>query len=214
MSINLYRRHRPECEGGHEKDSRSGEFEERKKSWKRCDCQVFASGTLGRKFSRHCTEKTDWDEARAVAALWEKRMAMLKPFFEYCVSNKWIPSNPARAVKNPKGRGVTGTSSQPKFPFTDQEVQRMYKACEEYGKTYRHRWGGDDITDFISLSIYTGLRISDVATFHADRMLDTGEIHIRTTKTRDACPYLGAGMAAGAPAGAREDPWAVYLRRA
>ncbi|HEX4750289.1 MAG TPA: site-specific integrase, partial [Bryobacteraceae bacterium] len=35
---------------------------------------------------------------------------------------------------------------------------------------------------FMSLSIYTGLRISDVALFHIDRMLATGEILVRTTK--------------------------------
>jgi hypothetical protein len=32
MPLNLYRRHRPDCEGGHAYDSRSGEFEERKKT--------------------------------------------------------------------------------------------------------------------------------------------------------------------------------------
>jgi integrase len=34
-----------------------------------------------------------------------------------------------------------------------------------------------------SVSVYTGLRISDVSTFHIDRLLPTGEIHVRTTKT-------------------------------
>ncbi|MBV9267828.1 MAG: site-specific integrase, partial [Acidobacteriaceae bacterium] len=34
-----------------------------------------------------------------------------------------------------------------------------------------------------SVSVYTGLRISDVATFHVERLLDNGECHIRTTKT-------------------------------
>jgi hypothetical protein len=33
------------------------------------------------------------------------------------------------------------------------------------------------------VSIYTGLRISDVCTFRSDRLLNTGECHIRTTKT-------------------------------
>jgi integrase len=60
-----------------------------------------------------------------------RRMAMLKPFFEYCVSNKWIATNPARAVKNPKGREMV--HSEQKFPFTDDELKRMYSACERYG---------------------------------------------------------------------------------
>lgn len=109
-----------------------------------------------------------------------RRMAMLKPFFEYCVSNKWMQSNPARAVKNPKGREMT--HNEQKFPFSDEEIKRMYEACQQYGKSYRHRWNGDDLADFISLSIYTGLRISDVALFHIDRMQPSGEIRVRTTK--------------------------------
>jgi hypothetical protein len=45
-----------------------------------------------------------------------RRMAMLKPFFEYCVSNKWMPSNPARPVKNPKGREMSDRSNEQKLP--------------------------------------------------------------------------------------------------
>ena len=41
----------------------SGEFDERKKGWKRCACQIFASGTLAGKFKRKYTGKSDWDEA-------------------------------------------------------------------------------------------------------------------------------------------------------
>ena len=108
-----------------------------------------------------------------------RRMAMLKPFFEYCLSNKWISSNPARAVKNPKGREMK--HSEQKFPFTDEELKRIYAACEKYG-TERHTWKGEDLADFISLSIYTGLRISDVALFHISRMNENGEITLRTTK--------------------------------
>jgi hypothetical protein len=46
VAINLYRRHRLDCEAGHPEEFRSGEFEERKKGWKRCACVIFASGTL------------------------------------------------------------------------------------------------------------------------------------------------------------------------
>jgi integrase len=111
-----------------------------------------------------------------------RRMAMLKPFFEYCVSNKWMQTNPARAVKNPKGREMTSRGNEQKLPFSDDEIKRMYEACQQYGKTYRHKWNGEDMADFISMSIYTGLRISDVALFNVDRMLPSGEIRVRTTK--------------------------------
>jgi integrase len=72
--------------------------------------------------------------------------------------------------------------SEQTFPFADEELQRMYGACKQYGKTYRHKWDGEDLADFISLSIYTGLRISDAPLFNIDPMLPTGEIRIRTTK--------------------------------
>lgn len=72
MALNLYRRHREACEGGHSFDSRSGEYEERKRGWKRCACLIFASGTLDRKFSRKCTDTSDWLEAWRLAAEYEK----------------------------------------------------------------------------------------------------------------------------------------------
>ena len=109
-----------------------------------------------------------------------RRMAMLKPFFEYCVANEWIARNPARAVKNPKGRDIE--KAEQRLPFTDEELKRTYDACPKYGKTPKHKWTGDDVADFISLSIYTGLRISDVALFQIDRMNASGEIRVRTTK--------------------------------
>lgn len=118
-----------------------------------------------------------------------RRMAMLKPFFEYCVSNKWIENNPARAVKNPKGREMT--HSEHKFPFTDEEIKRMYAACPKYGGTYRHKWTGEDLADFISLSLYTGLRISDVALFNIERLQNNGEIFLRTTKAgTQVCTWI------------------------
>jgi hypothetical protein len=38
MALSLYRRHRLLCEGGHPEDSRSGQFDERRKGWKLCHC--------------------------------------------------------------------------------------------------------------------------------------------------------------------------------
>ena len=273
MALKLYRRHRIECEGGHSEDARTGEFEEGRRGWKRCGCLIHVAGTLAGKFSRKQTGKALWDEAKAVAAEWEKagswdgevtvpeplpeaaqphraaieravtaflaelqetaafathkkyrllltkfkefstqrgyvmvdqweptdvrdfrtswainpqtgarRMAMLKPFFEYCVANEWLSRNPARLVKNPRGRDAGEKRAEQKLPFTDDELKRMYAACPKYGTSDKYKWTGDDVADFISLSIYTGLRISDVALFHIDRMQTTGEIRLRTTK--------------------------------
>src|SRR5580692_9440348 len=72
MALKLYRRHRIECEGGHAEDARTGEFEEGRRGWKKCGCLIHVAGTLGGKFSRKQTSKAVWDEAKAVAAEWEK----------------------------------------------------------------------------------------------------------------------------------------------
>jgi hypothetical protein len=52
MALTLYSRHRLECEGGHVEDSRTREFEEGRRGWKKCACLIHASGTLNTKFSR------------------------------------------------------------------------------------------------------------------------------------------------------------------
>jgi integrase len=123
--------------------------------------------------------RSTWPVSPPTAA---RRMSMLKPFFEYCVANEWITRNPARMVKNPKGRDTGDKRSEQKLPFTDDEIRRMYEACQRYGTTSKYKWTGEDMADFISLSMYTGLRISDVALFHIDRMHENGEIRVRTTK--------------------------------
>lgn len=278
MSLHLYRRHQSKCESGRPEHSRTGEFEELKKGWKRCACLIFASGTLAKTFRRQSTGQGNWDDAKTVARQWEaaanwtgtiappiqqspasddpgtrthrttiekavktylaefgehaalatqkkyrlmlnklksfseekgyvmidqlgpsdvrefrsswnvsartapRRMSMVRSFFEYCLSNEWTDRNPARMVKNPKTRDSGDGRNEQKLPFSDDEIKRMYDACTKYGTTFHYKWTGDDLADFISLSIYTGLRISDVALFQADRMQPTGEILIRTTK--------------------------------
>ncbi|SPE29606.1 hypothetical protein SBA6_1130028 [Candidatus Sulfopaludibacter sp. SbA6] len=131
-----------------------------------------------------------------------KNMSIVKAFFEFCLSNDWTPRNPARLVKNQRGRDAADRRSEQKLPFSDEELRKMYEACEtKYGKQeikwsrlihhrrvegqyarYNQKWTGQDIADFISVSVYTGLRISDVSTFHIDRLQPTGEIQVRTTK--------------------------------
>lgn len=298
MALKLYRRHRKECEGAHPEDARTGEFEEGRRGWKKCGCLIHVSGTLAGRFSRKQTGKSDWDEAKAVAAQWEnaaswdgqgradeplslptatiaadpsrvtvaraisaftaefeeyaaqatrkkykrllkrlqsfsdakgyaavdqwtpldvrefrsswpvsprtaaRSMSMVKNFFEFCRANEWTPSNPARMVKNPRGRDTADLRNEQKLPFSDAELRRMYDACEtKYGKQdiawtrttgdrrtdvsytrHNHVWTGQDVADFISVSVYTGLRISDVCLFHIDRMEPDGAIRLRTTK--------------------------------
>src|SRR5580704_10705566 len=72
MALNLYRRHRRDCSAGHPEESRSGELDERKKSWRRCSCPIFASGTLKEKFKRQTTGQWEWTPAKAVVAEFER----------------------------------------------------------------------------------------------------------------------------------------------
>jgi len=68
VGVNLYRRRKPNCIGGHPWQSRSSELEERRKSWRRCDCVIHFSATTGGKFGRKARPTTDWEEARGWAS--------------------------------------------------------------------------------------------------------------------------------------------------
>jgi integrase len=145
--------------------------------------------------------RSAWRVSPTTAA---KNLSIVKSFFEFALSNEWIARNPARLVKNPRGRAGADTRNEQRNPFRDEELKRMFEACESlYGKrpirwsrtshhhaaepgmtaNYRYKWTGQDLADFIAISVYTGLRISDVSTFDTGRLEETGECHIRTTKT-------------------------------
>ncbi|HLJ51666.1 MAG TPA: site-specific integrase [Bryobacteraceae bacterium] len=275
MPLNLYRRHRPDCEGGHAYDSRSGEFEERKKAWKQCACPIYASGTLSGKFRRQSTISYQWDAAKAVVAGWEvtgtwgvpaseaqpkpepkqasqritiaeateaflakcqnrgirsttyakyktfskqlksyaedrgylhldqltisdmdrfyagwkdgkrakaKKLERLKAFVKFCLKREWIAKDITDDLEAPQGASIPNHKS----PFTDDELKDIFDACDQIGPAPgppRRTWGGEDAKDFILLSIYTGLRISDVATFDVTKRLDGNNVFLRTHKT-------------------------------
>ncbi len=71
MALNLYRRHRRDCKAAHPEEYLSSEFEERKRSWKRCECPIFASGTLGDRYREKSTGAWEWAHAKGVAAMWD-----------------------------------------------------------------------------------------------------------------------------------------------
>lgn len=274
MALNLYRRHRLECEAGHPEDSRSGDWEERRRGWKRCDCTIHISGTLARKFSRRNTGKTTWEDARAVvtaleeAQSWDgkitpvveveeavpprltvadaikvflatreatvapstfrkyktftkqlqtfadsrgyvmldqfrpgdidvfytasklgprskaKMLDRLRSFFRFAVHRDWLPKSPVSPdLKPPKGanRAVN------KAPFTDEQLADIIKACDQFEEqrwANRHgsgTWTGEDLKDFVWVSVYTGLRISDVVLFDIER-LHGNEVFLRAKK--------------------------------
>lgn len=278
MLLKLYRRHRIDCEGNHPEDSRSGEFEEGRRGWKKCACLIHASGTLGGKFSRKQTGKPNWSEAKAVAAALEqsgswdgavappqpervpsedaqritithateafiarcanrgiqkstlskyktftkqlnaycadkgyvtldqlsvddmdkfyaswndekrskaKKLERLKAFVKFCRKRKWLTEDITEDLEAPEGSSVPAG----KAPFTDDELTKIYEACDTLGGATPpgpgHRtWTGEDIKDFIMLSIYTGMRISDVATFNIRERLNGNDVFLRMHKTK------------------------------
>jgi len=76
----------------------------------------------------------------------------------------------------------------PKTPYEDGELDRIYAACDMIGPPtkpgagYRN-WGGEDAKDFVYLSVYTGLRISDVALFDTSKRLTGNDVFLRMHKT-------------------------------
>jgi integrase len=277
MALTLYRRHRRDCQGSHPEDSRSSELEERKKNWRgRCDCPIFASGTLGSRFKRQSTNQTQWPDARTVADTWEsaqswggtpvvikaeeapaarpritisdatkiflshregaeiapatlrkyktfvrqltsfadsrgyimldqftaadidlfygstklgprakgKWLGTLRAFFRFAMNRKWLLDNPVSTdIKPPIGANRLAN----KAPFTNEELERIISACDRIGTIEWKSgqgggsWAGEDVKDFIWIMTYTGLRISDAAFFHMDRLKE-GEVFLRAKK--------------------------------
>ena len=75
-----------------------------------------------------------------------------------------------------------------KTPYTDAELTRTYAACDALGEPTDpgpgcRTWAGEDVKDFIMLSIYTGLRISDVATFVITQRSNGNDVSLRMHKT-------------------------------
>ncbi len=102
-----------------------------------------------------------------------KKLDRLKGFVKFCIKRKWIAEDICEDLKAPEGSSV----NIPKAPFTDEELNRIFAACDKIGPPTKvgpgyRTWGGEDAKDFIYLSIYTGLRISDVATFDIEKRLE------------------------------------------
>lgn len=94
------------------------------------------------------------------ATAWTKELAILRNFFSFCVTRRWMPFNPANEVKPPT------IKPKPKEPYTQEEVIQIVSACDELGRGSYER----DRARAMVLLRYTGLRISDVATLARDRV--------------------------------------------
>jgi site-specific recombinase XerD len=101
-----------------------------------------------------------------------KKLERLKGFFKFCQKRKWVKENPADDLEPPVGSSTPAS----KMPFTDPELVKIYEACDrmptirwENGRSHGE-WGGEDVKLMIMLLVWTGLRISDGATFDMSRV--------------------------------------------
>jgi integrase len=117
-----------------------------------------------------------------------KMLERLRGFFRFAVNREWLVKSPVSSdLKPPTGahRRVN------KAPFTDEQLEDIIQACDRVNDFYgsgkwgnRHgngTWTGEDLKDFIWLSIYTGLRISDIVLFDIER-LHGNEVYLRAKK--------------------------------
>jgi hypothetical protein len=137
---------------------------------------------------------------------------------------------PTRLIKELRSR-ETGTPNE-RTPFSDEEIKRMFEACEtRYGKTqirwsrkthhhealgetvnYRCRWNGQDLADFIAVSIYTGLRISDDAHIPYRSIARYRRVPYSHDEKRTQGFYVGSRLVAGEDKSSDRNPWPANIR--
>jgi integrase len=111
-----------------------------------------------------------------------KHIERLKRFFKWCVENGWLQQSPANPLKSPKSEPTDV------FPFTEEEVAKILKACEAYGGPNRER-----LVVLTLLMLATGLAIGDAAMLSKSKVTKNGtgwNVELRRAKTGVAvsCP--------------------------
>src|ERR1035441_7721398 len=101
----------------------------------------------------------------------------MKSFFGWVMAQRWIEINPAKELKRPL------THDPPADPISDEDMSDLIDAIERMGTT-----GGEDnashdrLLTMILVLRYTGLRISDVVRFSAERLKGNSVfLHMRKT---------------------------------
>jgi integrase len=113
-----------------------------------------------------------------------KRLGTIRSFFRFCANRKWLKESPVSSDLRPP-QGASRVAN--KIPFTDDELERIIRACDLLGEIHWSSgrgegvWSGEDAKDFIWALTYTGLRISDVALFNIKR-LHGNEVFLRAKK--------------------------------
>jgi integrase len=123
-----------------------------------------------------------WQDGKRAKA---RKLHKLTAFIEFCVKRKWLMEDISADLEPPEGHSIPAN----KTPFTDGEINRILAACDKFKREREPQPGyrqtsGEDIKDFIYIMLYTGMRISDVATFDTSLRLNGNEIFVRMHKTK------------------------------
>jgi integrase len=111
-----------------------------------------------------------------------KHIERLKRFFSWCLENGWLEKSPAKPLKSPKV-GETDV-----IPFSEEEVEKILKACDAYEGPNRDR-----LIALTNLMLTTGLAIGDASMLSKERVVKNGTgwyVELRRAKTGTAvsCP--------------------------
>jgi integrase len=135
---------------------------------------------------------------RSKAKLLEK----LRTFWRFCVNRELVAKSPVSVDLKPP---IGANRIVNKEPFSDAQLEAIIKACDRMNQrkwknghgagvampdTSEKKWGnrhgaghwtGEDLKDFVWLSVYTGFRISDVVLFDMAR-LQGNNVFLRAKK--------------------------------
>jgi len=130
----------------------------------------------------------DYRRTRSISAVtWKTERQTLVTFFGYCVSRRWITTNPAKELSAPRNLKPNEV-----VPYTLREESLILGACEQIGGGKYNRSGARyeqlRARAMVMLLRHTALRISDVAALRKDAVSRDQEnaiwrVLVRTQKT-------------------------------
>jgi integrase/recombinase XerD len=147
-----------------------------------CEARNLSSASLG-KYRLLTNELKEEFKGRSVAALtvnevrsyretWKmapisakKKLERLRTFFNFCIENQWMHSNPAKGIKPPIGH------HRPTLPVTNENFEKILWACDLYPTNGIYSEGNRlRVKAFVLMLRYSGLRIRDIALLSEDKL--------------------------------------------
>jgi integrase len=121
--------------------------------------------------------RATWTLGPRTAANWIEK---LRSFFKFCVENEWCSRNPARLLRRPI---IRENHVEPFSPDEQQKIlETAYRLSTGAEKGKHGALPPNPLTGtFAKLLLHTGLRITDAAMLHRDR-LSEGRLFLYATK--------------------------------